>query len=136
MADLTPPVCLAAFTGAGIAGASPGKTGITATKIALVAYFIPYSFVYTPMVLLQNPNFVHLAILVGSSILGIMSLAGSLEGWMFRDMKPIERLILLPLAIATFMPQVTVNLVAGALLIAMLFLLKRTTKPEVGLAEG
>ena len=88
------------------------------------------------MVLLQNPNFVHLAILVGSSILGIMSLAGSLEGWMFRDMKPIERLILLPLAIATFMPQVTVNLVAGALLIAMLFLLKRTTKPEVGLAEG
>ncbi len=136
MADLTPPVCLAAFTGAGIAGASPGKTGITATKIALVAYFIPYSFVYTPMVLLQNPNLVHLAILVGSSILGIMSLAGSLEGWMFRDMKPLERLILLPLAIATFMPQVTVNLVAGALLIAVLFLLKKTAKPEVSLAEG
>ena len=136
MADLTPPVCLAAFTGAGIAGASPGKTGLTATKIALVAYFIPYSFVYTPMVLLQNPSLLHLAILVGSSLLGIVSIAGSLEGWMFRDLKPLERLILLPLAIATFMPQVMVNLVSGVLLIAALFLLKRTAKPEVGLAEG
>jgi TRAP transporter 4TM/12TM fusion protein len=136
MADLTPPVCLAAFTGAGIAGAQPGKTGLTATKIALVAYFIPFSFVYTPMILLQNPSFLHLAVLVGSSLLGIISLAGSMEGWMFRDLKPVERIILLPLAIATFMPQVMVNLVSGVLLIAALFLLKRTAKPEVGLAEG
>lgn len=136
MADLTPPVCLAAFTGAGIAGASPGKTGLTATKIALVAYFIPYSFVYTPMVLLQNPSLVHLAILVGSSLLGIVSIAGSLEGWMFRDLKPVERLTLLPLAIATFMPQVMVNLVSGVLLIGALFLLKKTARGKVALAEG
>lgn len=136
MADLTPPVCLAAFTGAGIAGAQPGKTGITATKIALVAYFIPYSFVYTPMVLLQNPSLLHLAVLVGSSFLGIVSLAGSLEGWMFRELRPFERLVMLPLAIATFMPQVLVNLVAGGLLLAALFIMKKTAKGEVGLAEG
>ncbi|MFA0888756.1 MAG: TRAP transporter permease [Synergistales bacterium] len=136
MADLTPPVCLAAFTGAGIAGAQPGKTGITATKIALVAYFIPYSFVYTPMILLQAPNILHLTILVGSSFLGIISLAGSLEGWMFRDLKTVERLAFLPLAIATFMPQVGVNLVAGALLIALLVIMKKTAKPEAVLAEG
>jgi TRAP-type uncharacterized transport system fused permease subunit len=88
------------------------------------------------MILLQNPSFLHLAVLVGSSLLGIISLAGSMEGWMFRDLKPVERIILLPLAIATFMPQVMVNLVSGVLLIAALFLLKRTAKPEVGLAEG
>lgn len=136
MADLTPPVCLAAFTGAGIAGAQPGKTGMTATKIALVAYFIPYSFVYTPMVLLQNPNPLHLAILVGSSLLGIVCLAGSLEGWMYRDLNLAERALVLPLAIATFMPQVMVNLVAGALLVAGLFVLNKTSKGRAGLAEG
>lgn len=136
MADLTPPVCLAAFTGAGIAGAQPGKTGMTATKIALVAYFIPYSFVYTPMVLLQNPNPLHLAILVGSSLLGIVCLAGSLEGWMYRDLGIAERVLILPLAIATFMPQVMVNLVAGILLVAGLFVLNKTSKARTGLAES
>jgi TRAP transporter 4TM/12TM fusion protein len=136
MADLTPPVCLAAFTGAGIAGAQPGKTGLTATKIALVAYFIPYSFVYTPMILLQAPNLVHLAILVGSSLLGIVSLAASLEGWLFRDLKNFERAVLLPLAVATFMPQVSVNLVSGGLLALLFFLVKRTAKPETVPAES
>ena len=136
MADLTPPVCLAAFTGAGIAGAQPGKTGLTATKIALVAYFIPYSFVYTPMILLQAPNLVHLAILVGSSLLGIVSLAASLEGWLFRDLKNFERAVLLPLAVATFMPQVSVNLVSGGLLVLLFFLVKRTAKPETVPAES
>lgn len=136
MADLTPPVCLAAFTGAGIAGAQPGKTGLTATKIALVAYFIPYSFVYTPMILLQAPNLVHLAILVGSSLLGIVSLAASLEGWLFRDLKNFERAVLLPLAVATFMPQVGVNLVSGGLLVLLFFLVKRTAKPETVPAES
>jgi len=136
MADLTPPVCLAAFTGAGIAGAQPGKTGLTATKIALVAYFIPYSFVYTPMILLQNPNFLHLAILVGSSLIGILALAGALEGWMFRSLQTWERAILVPLAVATFMPQVSVNLVSGALLAVMFFILKKTARPEAALAEG
>jgi len=136
MADLTPPVCLAAFTGAGIAGAQPGKTGITATKIALVAYFIPYSFIYTPMILLQAPNLVHLVILVGSSLLGIVSLAASLEGWLFRELKAVERAALLPLAVATFMPQVSVNLVSGGLLAVLFFLLKKTAKPETALAEN
>ncbi len=136
MADLTPPVCLAAFTGAGIAGAQPGKTGLTATKIALVAYFIPYSFVYTPMILLQNPNFLHLAILAGSSLIGILALAGALEGWMFRSLQTWERAILVPLAVATFMPQVSVNLVSGALLAVMFFILKKTARPEAALAEG
>jgi len=136
MADLTPPVCLAAFTGAGIAGAQPGKTGLTATKIALVAYFIPYSFIYTPMILLQAPNLVHLVILVGSSLLGIVSLAASLEGWLFRELKAVERAALLPLAVATFMPQVSVNLVSGGLLAVLFFLLKKTAKPETALAEN
>ena len=79
MADLTPPVCLAAFTGAGIAGASPAKTGVTATRIALASYLLPYCFVYNPMLLLQHVEPVELAVLVVSALLGVVALAGSFD---------------------------------------------------------
>ena len=91
MADITPPVCLAAFTGAGIAGASPSKTGFTATRIAIASFMLPYCFVYNPMLLLQKVVFWELAILVASALLGVIMLAGALEGWMFRDLKGYER---------------------------------------------
>ena len=93
MADLTPPVCLAAFTGAGIAGASPAKTGFTATRIALASYLLPYCFVFNPMLLLQNVEPVELCILVLSASLGVITLAGSFEGWFFRDLRLVERVI-------------------------------------------
>jgi len=91
MADITPPVCLAAFTGAGIAGASPSKTGFTATRIAIASFMLPYCFVYNPMLLLQKVVFWELVILVLSALLGVIMLAGALEGWMFRDLKGYER---------------------------------------------
>ncbi|MCF0247593.1 MAG: TRAP transporter permease, partial [Synergistes sp.] len=84
MADLTPPVCLAAFTGAGIAGASPAKTGITATRIALASYLLPYCFVYNTMLLLQNVEIVETVVLVVSALFGVIALAGCFEGWFFR----------------------------------------------------
>ncbi|MDO4562051.1 MAG: TRAP transporter permease [bacterium] len=93
MADLTPPVCLAAFTGAGIAGASPAKTGMTATRIALASYLLPYCFVYNPMLLLQNVEIVELVVLVVSAVLGVIALAGSFEGWFYRDLKSYERVL-------------------------------------------
>lgn len=86
MADLTPPVCLAAFTGAGIAGASPAKTGFTATKIALASYILPYAFVYSPMLLLHNAEIAPLSVMIISALFGVVSLAGALEGWLFRPL--------------------------------------------------
>ncbi|MPM37100.1 hypothetical protein SDC9_83706 [bioreactor metagenome] len=93
MADITPPVCLAAFTGAGIAGASPSKTGFTATRIAIASFMLPYCFVYNPMLLLQKIIYWELAILVVSAFLGVMMLAGALEGWLFRDLRIPERIV-------------------------------------------
>ena len=93
MADITPPVCLAAFTGAGIAGASPSKTGFTATRIAIASFMLPYCFVYNPMLLLQKIIYWELAILVVSAFLGVMMLAGALEGWLFRDLRIRERIV-------------------------------------------
>ena len=54
VADITPPVCLAAYAGAGIAKANPFKTGITAVKLAIAAFIIPYIFIYNPMLVLVD----------------------------------------------------------------------------------
>jgi TRAP transporter 4TM/12TM fusion protein len=105
MADLTPPVCLAAFTGAGIAGGSPAKTGITATSIALVAYLLPYTFIYTPVILLQNVEIFSLALLVGASFMGILGLAMGFQGWCFRSIGIPERVILSAASFTAFLPN-------------------------------
>lgn len=126
MADLTPPVCLAAFTGAGIAGASPAKTGITATRIALASYLLPYAFVYNPMLLLQNVEPVMLAVLTISALLGVVVLAGSFEGWMYRDLKKYERAAVFVMALAAIHYDMTLSVVATGLIIIALFYFRKT----------
>lgn len=126
MADLTPPVCLAAFTGAGIAGASPAKTGITATRIALASYLLPYAFVYNPMLLLQNVELFMLAVLVISALLGVIVLAGSFEGWMYRDLKKYERAAVFVMALAAIHHDMMLSVVATALIAITLFYFKKT----------
>ena len=126
MADLTPPVCLAAFTGAGIAGASPAKTGVTATRIALASYLLPYSFVYNPMLLLQNVEPVELCILVVSAVLGVITLAGSFEGWFYRDLKVYERVVFGLFALLAIYHGFWISVVATCVIVILMFYFKKT----------
>lgn len=119
MADLTPPVCLAAFTGAGIAGASPAKTGLTATRIALASYLLPYCFVYNPMLLLHEAAPFDLTILVVSALFGAVALAGVFEGWLLRDLKIPERVLLIAAALCAIYHDVWVSIGAIAVLSAL-----------------
>jgi TRAP transporter 4TM/12TM fusion protein len=128
MADLTPPVCLAAFTGAGIAGASPAKTGITATRIALASYLLPYAFVYNPMLLLQSVQPMDLAVLVISALLGVVTLAASFEGWMYRSLKNYERAIIFCAALAAIHPHMMLSIVATLLILLALFYFKKSAR--------
>ncbi len=116
MADLTPPVCLAAFTGAGIAGGNPARTGFNATSIALVAYLLPYTFIYTPSILLQQIEWLPLILLVFSSVLGIVGLAMGLQGWSFVSLGKLERTALVMVSILAFLPFMAVKGTVAALL--------------------
>jgi TRAP transporter 4TM/12TM fusion protein len=93
MADVTPPVCLAAFTGAGIAGANPNKTGMTAVKLSIAAFILPFMFVYSPQLLLQNVNIVEVIGLLTTSVIGIIALAGSTMNYLIIDNNIFERVI-------------------------------------------
>lgn len=131
MADLTPPVCLAAFTGAGIAGADPAKTGFTATKIALCSYIMPYMFVYNPMLLLHNIVWWELIVLTVSATLGVIILAGALEGWQYRFLRIFERVIMAIFALAAIHVSMISSIIGVVGITAILFYLKKTKEQAV-----
>ena len=130
MADITPPVCLAAFTGAGIAGASPSKTGFTATRIAIASFMLPYCFVYNPMLLLHKVVFGELAVLIISALAGVMMLAGALEGWMFRSLSRYERLPVGVFAVLAIHNNLLISICSVVLLFIAICYFYKTKKLE------
>ena len=93
VADITPPVALAAYAGSAIAKGNPMKTGINATKLAIAAFIVPYIFAYSPALLFVNVTSVWAVIqIVLSALLGIFGVAAGLEGFMLRKMNLLFRL--------------------------------------------
>lgn len=74
-ADLTPPVALAAYAGAGIAGADPMKTGLTSFKLALAGFLVPYVYVYNPMLLFIDAQPLPMIQAIASALVGVFLLA-------------------------------------------------------------
>lgn len=116
IADITPPVCLAAFAGAGIARANPMKTGFTAVKLAIGAFIIPYAFIYNPMLVMVDVNPLDLIFALLFSLLGIMGVSSALIGHFVRDSLAWERLVMLVAGLAMVVPEM---LTSGAGLLGM-----------------
>jgi TRAP transporter 4TM/12TM fusion protein len=93
IADITPPVALAAYAGAAIAKGDPMKTGITATRLAITAFIIPYIFVFSPAILMINTTPWEVIRIVLTSFTGMVSLAAGLEGFMLRKVSVPFRLM-------------------------------------------
>lgn len=90
MSAITPPVAVAAFAAAGIAGASPNEIGYRAVRLGIVAFIVPFIFVYQPeLLLIGEPLAVILAILTAA--IGVISLAAGLEGWLLARAAAWER---------------------------------------------
>ena len=88
VADITPPVALAAYAGSAIAKSNPMKTGITATKLAIAAFIVPFIFAYNPQMLFENVTSVFQVIqIVITALLGIFAVAAGLEGYILRPMR-------------------------------------------------
>lgn len=96
VADITPPVALAAYAGSAIAGSNPLKTGVTATRLAIAAFIIPYMFALNPKMLFIDATVLEVILIIITSCIGIFALSSALEGYMFRRMKVYE---IIPLVI-------------------------------------
>ncbi|MCI2057286.1 MAG: TRAP transporter permease [Oscillibacter sp.] len=93
VADITPPVALAAYAGSAIAKSNPMKTGVNATKLAIAAFIVPYIFSFNPTLLLMNSGFISDAEVILTSLLGIFGVALALNGFLFKKINPLLRLV-------------------------------------------
>ncbi len=93
VADLTPPVALAAYAGAAIAQGNPMKTAFTATKLAIGAFIVPYVFALNPAMLLVDTTAPEVILICITSLIGIFAVSASLEGYIFHHMPVYQRII-------------------------------------------
>ena len=93
VADLTPPVALAAYAGAAIAQANPMKTALTATKLAIGAFIVPYVFALNPAMLFVDTNAFEVVTICITSFIGICAISAALEGYLLQHMNWPQRII-------------------------------------------
>ena len=124
VADITPPVALAAYAGSAIAKGNPMKTGINATKLAIAAFIVPYIFAYSPAMLFVNVTSVWEVIqIVLSALLGIFGVAAGLEGFVLRKMNWLYRIVCLVGGLGLMIPGAISDLV-GLVLIGGVFVVQ------------
>jgi TRAP transporter 4TM/12TM fusion protein len=93
LSNITPPVCIAAYTAAGIAGSNPMKTALTAVKIALAGFILPYIFVFNPSLMLENTSIFPVAVAVFSSLVGFFALGIAVFGYFLRPTSMLVRIL-------------------------------------------
>lgn len=114
---ITPPVCLVAYAGAAIADAPPMRTGVTAFKLGIAAYIIPYFFIFEPALLLMGDGFTVTQAIV-TSFTGVVCLASSMQAWLLIESTRLERVLLFCAGISLVYPG-TITDLTGAALIAL-----------------
>ena len=115
VADLTPPVALAAYAGAAIAGANPMKTALQATKLAIGAFIVPYIFALNPAMLFVDTTAGEVILIVITSLIGMFGVASGLEGYMFRSAAWWERLMAVAGGLLLIYPGLVTDIIGLAL---------------------
>ena len=131
VADITPPVALAAFAGSGIAGSNPMRTGFNATRLGIAAYLVPYMFVLNPILVLVNVNgdpawmFVLLALkAILTAMIGMVGVATGFTGYFRSNCSWWQRALLLAAGLLLIDPN-TVTDVVGVVVVGGVYLIQR-----------
>lgn len=119
VADITPPVALAAYAGSAIAHSDPFKTGITATRIAITAFIIPYIFAFNPDLLLIGGSISQAILILITAFIGMVGISAGMEGYMNTHLKAYERIVSVFGGIMLIVPGVYSDFI-GILLVAVI----------------
>ncbi len=93
IADVTPPVALAAFAGSAISGGNALRTGVNASKLAIAAFLIPYIFIFSPVMLMIDATVTKLLVVLATSLIGMVALSSSMIGYLLVEEKWWERIL-------------------------------------------
>ena len=125
VADITPPVALAAYAGSAIAKADPMKTGFNATKLAIAAFIVPYIFAFSPQMLFVDVTGTFQVVQICiSALLGIFGVAAALNGFLYRPVPVLLRLLLAIGGLGMMIPG-TASDIAGFVLVVGIVLYQR-----------
>lgn len=131
VADITPPVALAAYAGSAIAHSNPLKTGVTATRIAITAFIIPYVFAFNPDMLLVDGSLISAIVITISAFIGMLGIATGMEGFMTTKLNIVQRIMCLLGGIFLIIPGSSTDLI-GIILVIIVFAMQHmgTKKTE------
>ena len=116
VADLTPPVALAAYAGAAIAQSNPMKTALQSTKLAIAAFIVPYAFALNPVMLfIDVTGPMQVVSIIITSLVGIFGVASALEGYIFVKMNPVQRVMAAAGGLLLIDPRVLTDIIGIAL---------------------
>ena len=117
VADITPPVALAAYAGSAIAKAPPMKTALNATKLAIAAFIVPYIFAMNPaMLLVDVTSPLQVVQIVISALIGLFGVASALNGYLYKRINPLFRVALVAGGLGMMVPG-TLSDVMGLLVV-------------------
>ena len=122
VADITPPVALAAYAGSAIARSNPMRTAVNATKLAIAAFIVPYILAFNPVMILEGDiTFVSLAVVIVTSLIGLFGVAAGLNGHLFKRVPALLRVVLIAAGICMMVPE-AVSDVVGFVAVALIFM--------------
>ena len=132
VADITPPVALAAYAGSAIAKSNPMKTGVTATRLAITAFIVPYIFAFSPEMLIVGSDkpWYEIVLLVVTALCGIYIISAGMEGYMFKNMSWFERILALAGGLCMIIPGIATDAVGLALIVLIFAIQKIGAKKE------
>lgn len=119
LSNLTPPVALASYTAAGLAGSNPTITALTGLKLALAGFIIPFVYTFNPALLAQSPTVYSVFISAGECLAGVIALAIGTTGYLQKKLKIWERSLFILSAILLLLP-LKMSSIYGIVLLSLL----------------
>lgn len=120
VADITPPVALAAYAGSAIAKSKPMKTAFNASKLAIAVFIVPYMFCYTPAMLLIDTTPLRVVQIAITAFIGVFAVASALEGYCFARMHMITRIVIAAGGLMLIHPALLTDVIGIAVVVATL----------------
>ena len=124
VADITPPVALAAYAGSAIAKSNPMKTGVNATKLAIAAFIVPYIFAFNPAMLLVDTGPRDVVVIVVTSLIGLFGVAAALNGTLFCRISPLFRVLMAAGGLSMMFPGFASDIIGLVLVLGVVALQK------------
>ena len=121
IADITPPVALAAYAGSAIAKGNPFKTGVNASKLAIAAFLVPYMFALNPKLIMVGGTFIEALPMICTALIGLFGIGGGLIGYINAPIRSYWRVLMIAGGLGLLVPGTLSDLVGVALILLVYF---------------